>query len=196
DLERRFLERVRAAMSASGFWAKHETTWACLDCELMPWSAKAQELLETQYAAVGAAGGASTSRAVSALEQAGGRLMAEERSKAEGLVARYRQHEQDVGRFVEAYRRYCWPGASLDDLKLAPFHLLATEGRVNTDRDHLWHVAALAKVCCEDPQMLKVTAHRVVDLADPASEAEAVAWWTAVTDAGGEGMVVKPLDFL
>ncbi len=32
------------------------TDWVCLDCELMPWSAKAQELLRQQYAAVGAAG--------------------------------------------------------------------------------------------------------------------------------------------
>src|SRR5262249_25590892 len=78
----------------------------------------------------------------------------------------------------------------------APFHLLATEGRVNADRDHLWHLEALAKVCREDPQMLKATAFRVVELTDPASESDAVAWWSALTDAGGEGMVVKPLDFV
>ncbi len=56
DLERRFLDRVRAALTAADLWGKLETSWACLDCELMPWSAKAQELLRTQYAAVGAAG--------------------------------------------------------------------------------------------------------------------------------------------
>src|SRR5690606_41062902 len=33
-----------------------------------------------------------------------------------------------------------------------------------------------------------------VDLADPDSEAAAVAWWEQLVDAGGEGMVVKPLD--
>ena len=59
DLERRFLDRVRAALTAADLWAKLDTAWACLDCELMPWSAKAQELLRTQYAAVGAAGSAS-----------------------------------------------------------------------------------------------------------------------------------------
>jgi protein phosphatase len=31
---------------------------------------------------------------------------------------------------------------------------------------------------------------------DPASEAEGVAWWTQLTERGGEGMVVKPLDFI
>ena len=33
-----------------------ETDWLCLDCEFMPWSAKAQELLRQQYAPVGTAG--------------------------------------------------------------------------------------------------------------------------------------------
>jgi protein phosphatase len=36
----------------------------------------------------------------------------------------------------------------------------------------------------------------VVDLADAASEAAATAWWTELTAAGGEGMVVKPLEFV
>jgi protein phosphatase len=36
----------------------------------------------------------------------------------------------------------------------------------------------------------------VVDLADPGSRAEAVAWWEALTEGGGEGAVVKPLHFI
>ena len=59
NLERRFLDRFRASLTASRFWEEANTTWACFDCELMPWSAKAQELLRSQYAAVGAAGNAS-----------------------------------------------------------------------------------------------------------------------------------------
>ncbi len=54
-LEAAFLERVRAAADAAGLWEEFKTDWLCLDCELMPWSAKAQELLRGQYAATGAA---------------------------------------------------------------------------------------------------------------------------------------------
>ncbi len=54
-LEAALLERVRRAMDTSGLWDEFGTDWICLDCELMPWSAKAQELLRRQYAAVGAA---------------------------------------------------------------------------------------------------------------------------------------------
>jgi protein phosphatase len=93
---------------------------------------------------------------------------------------------------VEAYRRYCWPVASVDDLRFAPFHLLASEGKVHVDRDHVWHMQTLAGMCAHDPVLL-ATPYRVVD---PADAAEAVAWWEALTAAGGEGMVVKPLSFV
>ena len=185
DLERRFLDRVRAALDAADLWGELETTWACLDCELMPWSAKAQELLRTQYAAVGAAGSASLPRAVAALEQAAGRLDGEERDEARRRSRRdYRRREQDIGRFVAAYRQYCWPVESLTDLKLAPFHLLATEGHVHADKDHVWHMETLAEVCRADPELLLATPYKVVDVTDPASEAAGIAWWEELTGPG------------
>ena len=106
------------------------------------------------------------------------------------------QRKGNAGRFVDAYRQYCWPANSLGDLKLAPFHLLASEGRVHTDKTHLWHLETLAAVCRADPELLLATSFMLVDVTDPASEAEGIAWWTELTGRGGEGMVVKPLDFL
>ncbi len=196
DLERQFLDRVRSAISAADLWSQLETTWVCLDAELMPWSAKAQDLLKSQYAAVGASGRAAMPRAVAALEQAASRLDGDDRERLLQIEASYRLREQDVGRFVDAYRRYCWPVRSIDDLKLAPFHLLATEGRVHTDRDHLWHLVALSGVCRADPALLMETSHLVVDVTDPDSQAAGIAWWKELTSRGGEGMVVKPLAFL
>jgi protein phosphatase len=196
DLERRFLDRVREALTAADLWGKLETNWACLDCELMPWSAKAQELLRTQYAAVGAAGSASLPRAVAALERAAGRLDGEEKQKLVTIEDAFRLREQDVGRFVAAYRRYCWTVESLSDLKLAPFHLLATEGRVHLDRDHTWHMEMLAEVCRADPELLRATPYKLVDVTDPASQAAGIAWWEELTGQGGEGMVVKPMTFI
>jgi protein phosphatase len=196
DLEQQFLDRVCAALTAADFWESFRTTWACLDCELMPWSAKAQELLRAQYAAVGAAGRASLPRAVSALEQAAARLAGGEKMKLEGIEHDYRRREDNLARFVAAYRQYCWPVSSLTDLKLAPFHLLATEGHVHMDRDHVWHMEELAKVCRCDPELLLPTPYRLVDVTDPASQADGIEWWTTLTDRGGEGMVVKPLSFV
>jgi protein phosphatase len=196
DLEREFLERVRAALNAADLWTKLDTTWVCLDCELMPWSAKAHELLRTQYAAVGAAGTASLPRAVIALEETSVRLKGDERTKLAEVESRFRLKEQDIDRFVAAYRQYCWTVDSLTDLKLAPFHVLATEGHVHTDRDHLWHMETLAEVCQADTALLLATRYKVVDVTDQASQDEGIAWWHEQTSRGGEGMVVKPLSFI
>jgi protein phosphatase len=44
--------------------------------------------------------------------------------------------------------------------------------------------------------LLRATPWRTVDLADPASESDAIAGWEHLTAGGGEGMVVKPLAFI
>jgi protein phosphatase len=196
DLERQFLARVGAALSAAGFWDTYATTWACLDCELMPWSAKAQELLRSQYAAVGAAGRASLPHAVAAIERTAARFSGEESDRLASVVSAYRGRAESVGKFVTAYRQYCWPVQSLDDLKLAPFHVLATDGQTHTNKPHTWHIEALASICREDAHFLLATPCKPVDLTDPTSELSGIDWWRELTARGGEGMVVKPLDFV
>lgn len=190
--ETALLERVRAAVTAAGLWEELSTDWLCLDAELMPWSAKAQELLREQYAAVGAAAQAALGATVVALEAATARDPG-----AGEIASRFRQRRDAASAYVEAYRRYCWPVATVGDLRLAPFHLLASEGAVHTDRDHVWHMQTLARVAAADPTgVLIATPYRVVNLGDDASEAEAIAWWHDLTAAGGEGMVVKPMSFV
>lgn len=195
-LERQFLDRVRLAITAADIWATLDTKWVCLDCELMPWSAKAQELLKMQYAAVGAAGQASLPQAVSCLAQAVGRLGDEEGSRLKQVMGEYKRRERNLGQFVAAYRQYCWTVTSLTDLKLAPFHLLASEGKVHTDRNHTWHMETLASICQRDPELLLATSCKMADVTDPTSEAAGIQWWTELTGRGGEGMVVKPHDFI
>src|SRR5262249_32602613 len=162
------------------------TKWVCLDCELMPWSAKAQELFKTQYAAVGAAGQASLPRVAATLAQAAERLGGEEKAQIEQVLGDCRRWTEHIDQFVAAYRQYCWPVASLTDLKLAPFHLLASEGRVHTEKNHVWHMDTLAKVCREAPELLLATSYKVVDVTDPDKVVEGADWWTDLTGRGGE----------
>ena len=196
NVEQQLLDRLRLALTTSGFWEQFQTAWACLDCELMPWSAKAQELLRSQYAAVGAAGNASLPHVAACLEQASQRLTGEEQDRLETVRSRFLARKTSIERFVATYRQYCWPVASLDDLKLAPFHLLATDGRVHAHQTHAWHMETLANICQHDPGLLLATQFQCVDVTKPASEQAGSAWWEAMTGRGGEGMVVKPLDFI
>lgn len=184
------LERARDAVSAAGLWEELETDWLCLDCELMPWSAKAQSLLESQYAPVGSAATAALAATIGALEQAAARG-----AGVGPLLAATRQRLEAAGRYIAAYRTYCWPVNGVDDLRLAPFHLLAGEGKTYLGQDHAWHLATLARLAAHDP-ILRATTCREVDLTDAESTAAATAWWEELTARGGEGMVVKPLDFI
>lgn len=69
-LETELLARLSVALETAGFWEEFNTSWVCLDCELMPWSAKATELLRQQYAAVGAGSLGALSSSLSVLQQA------------------------------------------------------------------------------------------------------------------------------
>ena len=190
-LEAEVLVRLQAAISSAGWWDGFETDWVCLDAEVMPWSAKAQELLKEQYAAVGAAATAAVPAAIEALE------LAEQRGVgSDGVLDRFRGREQRAAAYVEAYRRYSWVVDSVDDMRVAPFHLLATSGKTYVDQDHVWHMQTLRQLAEADPRLFAETAFMEVQLADPASEGQATAWWEDMTTRGGEGMVVKPKTFI
>jgi protein phosphatase len=190
-VEKEFLDRVCTAVGVAKLWEEFQTDWICLDAELMPWSAKAQELLRQQYAAVGAAGRASLTEAVASLEH-----LASQNGDALPLLERYKQRLGATNLYVDSYRRYCWPVRSVSDLKLAPFHLLATEGQVHVQRDHVWHMEKLAEVCNASDGLLLSTTYKRLDITDSASVEAATQWWEELTGQGGEGMVVKPLEFI
>jgi protein phosphatase len=192
SMEDALLAHIQSALTDAGFWEAFETDWVCLDGELMPWSLKAQGLLRQQYAPVGAAGQAAYATALAALRRAAERGVA-----IEALASRYRERAAMVARYAEAYQRFCWPVHSVEDLRLAPFHLLATEGAVHVDKTHQWHLDTLGRiVAASSSSCLQMTASRVHDLTDTAAETEMIAWWQHLTDQGGEGMVIKPLDFI
>ena len=190
DLETQFLERVRSAFTNAGLWEELGTDWAVLDCELMPWSVKAQELLREQYAAVGAAARSSLSGAKALLRQTAARGI-----DIGGAMQSVEERLRLAELYSDSYGRYCWPVTSLADIQLAPFHLLASEGQVHTDRDHSWHMNMAARLSQADPALFKETQHMVVNLTAP-DEIDATRWWEDLTGNGGEGMVVKPLNFI
>ncbi len=185
--ERELLDRVRAAIGAAGLWDALDTGWLALDCELLPWSAKATELLRSQYAPVGAAAEA----ALAAADELTG-AAARAGVQVGELPARTQARRTMAGQFRAAYRRYCWPVGSVADLKLAPFQVLASAGKVHALRPHGWHLEMADLLAAADPQVFRQTGRIAVLAGEAASEAAATGWWQQLTQAGGEGMVVKP----
>ena len=191
EIEAAVLHRLDTAMASSGLWDELASDWVLWDSEILPWNLKAGALVSRQYAPVGAAAVAATKAATDVL------ALAEARGVAIGdLLATTRARSDDAALYRAAYNRYVGPAAGIDDVRIAPFHLLASEGSVHSDRDHLWHMAQAHRLAAADPNLVLATGHRHIDLTDTAQVADAIAWWEALTGAGGEGMVVKPLAYL
>ena len=191
-VETELLKQVKAAIDKANYWETLKTDWICLDCELMPWSVKAQELLRQQYAPVGASARVALDEAITSLK-----TTAERGIDVQPILEGYHQRAAAVTEYIKAYQQYCWQVQSVADLKLAPFHLLATEGAVHLDKDHLWHMETLSKLCQNsEHSLLFATAYGVVDLTDNASQTEAICQWEERTKQGSEGVVIKPLDFI
>jgi protein phosphatase len=191
-MEDGLLRHLHSAISAAGFWEAFDTSWVCLDGELMPWSFKAQSLLQQQYAPVGTAGRVACEAAVAVLQQA-----AEHGIAVETLSARYQERATMLARYGDTYRRYAWPVHGVEDLRFAPFHVLATEGVVHVDKTHPWHLDTIGRiVAASSSPCLQRTAARVFDLTDAAAETAVTAWWEDLTQQGGEGLVIKPLEFI
>ncbi|TXS18522.1 MULTISPECIES: polynucleotide kinase-phosphatase [unclassified Streptomyces] len=186
------LGRLRAAVTAAGLWEEWDTDWVVLDAELMPWSLKAAGLLRSQYAAVGAAAGAVLPVADKALTAAAARGV-----DVGALAGRQRERAEDAAAFTEAYRRYCWSTEGLDGVRLAPFQILAVQGRSLASVPHDEQLAWLDRLVEHDPTgLLQVTRRLVVHTGDEASVRSGIDWWLEMTGRGGEGMVVKPLGAL
>ncbi|MFE9769307.1 polynucleotide kinase-phosphatase [Streptomyces sp. NPDC005808] len=189
EVTEEILGRLRAAVDAAGLWASLETDWVLLDAELMPWSLKASGLLRTQYAAVGAASGAVFPGALAALEGAAARGV-----DVRELLDKQRERAADAAAFTDAYRRYCWTTDGLEGVHLAPFQILAVQGRSLAGLPHDEQLALLDRLVEHDSSgLLRTTRRLFVDTGDPESVRAGVDWWLEMTGRGGEGMVVKPV---
>jgi len=166
-----------------------DSGWLVLDCELLPWSAKALGLIKDQYASVGAAAHAALPAAADLVAAAAARGM-----DVTALAERVARRTANAQAYRDAYDAYVRPTDGLDGVSVAPFQVLAAQGQtLALTRSHRWHLETIDRLVTSDP-FLTSTRRRYVHLADEAQVDEATRWWLDLTAAGGEGMVVKPLD--
>ncbi len=177
------VERLRT--TAEPLFESLSTDWIALDCELLPWSVKAMDLIKEQYASVGAAARRVLPEALAVLDLAAARGL-----DVADLAVRATQRLANAEAFRNAYAAYVHPTDGLDGVTLAPFQILAAEGRaLAVTEPHAWHLAELAKL---EGDLITSTRHRFVDLSSREERDAATQWWLDLTATGGEGMVVKP----
>lgn len=185
-VERETLTRLRAALDRADVWKTLETSWVCLDAEIVPASVRITAPKRAQHAETATAARASLSAAIEALQ-----LAVERMEGCEELLMRSAQRRECIDAYVNAGKT-----RAADGFRIAPFHLLATEGRVHTYENHAWHVTTLAELCSVDESLLKKTRFRVVDVTERDAPKEIGDWWQELCDEGAEGIVVKPLEWL
>ena len=181
-LERVVLERVSNAVADAGLWEELETDWLLLTLRSCPGPSRRTSCSDRSTRG-GCCGHAHARRL--GLVAGRGRC-----PRGSGGA----HPEPDPGtRRGGARVRPCLPAVSVargcrDDVKVAPFQVLAGEGRTFLDRDHGWHLAIADRLAAADPDVIRTTGRVLVDVTDETSQAAAVDWWTELTSGGGEGM--------
>ena len=188
EAEEAFLvDAVRAAMEGAGLWDELATGWVVLDGEALPWNAKAEPLIRDTFAATASAGAEAAEAARSVFEAAAARGVQGMAALATAAKAR----GEAIAAFRRAYGAFVIPYKGIGDLRFAPFHVLAAEGRVFAEEGHRWHMQLAERLAAAGGETLRPTAWREVDLADPDQRASCVRWWEEMTTAGREGFIVK-----
>jgi protein phosphatase len=185
------LTRLRQAADDAKLWDELNSDWVLLDAEIMPWSFKASGLIANQYEPVATASRDGLTHATAALDAAKSRGV-----DVAGLDTRFAERLDRAARYARVWAPYAWPVSGIDELHIAPFHLLASEGATHFDRDHRWHMAMANRLVDAGPGIVTRTRTFEVTLSDESSCAAGAAWWETIVTTGGEGMVVKPLDFI
>ena len=191
-LERELLATVRTALDAVGFWERLNTDWVCLDCELMPWSAKALELVRQQYASVGTAARVGLGETVRALETAGARGI-----DIGALLERHKIRLELAERFAQVVSQLLLARRIAARHPHCPVPRHGHRGRgAHRQRSCLAHEHD-QQLCPRGRRPVDVHAlpGRASSLIGPAKLRQ-LSGGSDLTETGGEGAVVKPLQFV
>lgn len=187
DDESRFLGALSETLHRARFWDTFGTTWACFDGELMPWSLKSGELLSELGPGLIAAGETVLAATRHVFRESASPHLVDALGRRGAALAKYRDVVDQQLQEAEA----------AVNITFAPFHLLATEGRVHVSTSHRWHLDTVRRIARVAPQFLQPTFALATELDDVNDCARVRAWWAdRLCREGAEGVVVKPWRFV
>lgn len=158
--------------------------WILIDGEMLPWNLKAQGLIDDIYAPTAAAGIGAERQLSAALQAATDRGI-----EVGGPVPE--QTLDELEKFRAAYNRYV---DSDNKIQFAPFQVLASVDATWHHKPHSWHLDIANQLVATDSEIYRQTRCFVLDPSDPEQVEAASQWWLQLTESGGEGVVVKPME--
>ncbi|WP_079508747.1 polynucleotide kinase-phosphatase [Mesobacillus jeotgali] len=184
ELEEEIIHKLNDDLHSHEYFARHQTDYVLLDAEIMPWNLKAKELISKQYAHV--AENAIMDRSVMYEK------LAEAAKDKEDFMRWLKEYDEkltNAKEFAEVFQGYCWDVVTLDDIQIAPFHVLAHSDMTFFNETHEWHMK-MNHQFAHCSSLFVTTEYKIID--SPASEAEVIEWWEKITKDGHEGIVIKP----
>lgn len=183
DGENLALAKMTEAAARAGLFDQFGD-WVLLDGEMLPWNLKAQGLIDEIYAPTAAAGIGAATHLAAALQAA------TDRGVEVGGPAP-EQTLDELEKFRAAYNRYV---DSDKKIQFAPFQVLASEDATWHHKPHSWHLGVANQLVAADSEIYRQTRCFVLDPSDPEQVEAALQWWLQLTESGGEGAVVKPME--
>ncbi|KAA0549557.1 polynucleotide kinase-phosphatase [Bacillus sp. BGMRC 2118] len=188
DTEQLILSRINKALTMNGYFTKYKTDYLLLDAEIMPWNLKAKELISSQYAHVAEQAILDRSLLKAKIEGA-----VSQHEELEAWLKEYDKKLTNAEVFKEVFQKYCWEINEIDQIQIAPFHVLAYSNKTFFDQPHTWHMEK-NKELAQMENLFVETEYMVIE--DGESEEKVIAWWEAITHDGHEGIVIKPESFI
>ncbi|KGR78170.1 polynucleotide kinase-phosphatase [Ureibacillus manganicus] len=188
EMERTILLKINKGLTASNYFDNNDTEFILLDAEIMPWNLKAKELISKQYAHVSENAILDRNILMHKLESAVG-----DNQNLEKWLKEYDEKLKNAHVFKEVFQKYCWDIHTIDEIQIAPFHLLAHSKETFFDKPHTWHMEKNREFHAIDSLFVK-TEYMVIE--DQASEEDVIKWWEEMTSDGHEGIVIKPETFI
>lgn len=188
EIEEQIVRKLNDDLHSHDYFSKHQTDFVLLDAEIMPWNLKAKELISKQYAHV--AENALMDRAflLDKLSDA-----SKTNQALTPWLDEYNEKVTNAREFAEVFQRYCWDVDNLEDIQIAPFHVLAHSNKTFFEESHEWHMK-MNHQFANYSSLFVATEYKII--ADSASEDEVVQWWEEMTQDGHEGIVIKPEHYI
>lgn len=188
EIEHEILQRINKGLTDNDYYQTYNTDFVLLDAEIMPWNLKAKELINSQYAHVAESAILDRSLLRAKLEK-----VEKINKELENWLAEYVTLLDNAHVFKEVFQKYCWDIEDINQIQIAPFHVLAHSKETFFHKPHTWHMemnrqfAKMIKLFVETEFML---------IEDTSSEVEVIKWWETITRDGHEGIVIKPETFI